>query len=374
MRAVSVNAERLTRFGYIGLIWLVYLVYPLSDLMTGSHDLSQRIIGGLGLLIFLPLYLVGFRHGTNEVIDTLDILGILVLGVVLVALVGSSFFGIPIYAAAFAGLSRNWQQATAAVLVVALTHAVLGLTGHLSWSLVLIGVIMDLSIGINNFSYSRYFGTRVELERAREEVERLAAVAERGRIARDLHDVLGQTLTVITLKAQLAARLIREQPERAAGEMADVEVVSREALDQLRTVVGGYRSEGLHGELNRAQIALRAAGIATEEPPIPSGISPVIDGTLGLVLREAVTNVIRHSLARHCTITIEIRSQTAVLTVADDGCGLVDRRDGTGVPGMRERLATLGGSLQLESDGHGTRLVARIPLANGPNGDGLGWR
>ncbi len=363
VRTMSGRAERLTRFGYIGLIWLVYLVYPLGDLVAGSHSLGQRIVGGLGLLLFLPLYLIGYRPDTRW--HFLDIVAICALGSTLVVFVGQSFFGILVYAAAFAGLRPSWQRATTAIAGVALTHVVLGLAGHLNWGFVLIGVLMDLSIGINNLSYSRYFGARVELARAREEVERLAALAERGRIARDLHDVLGQTLTVITLKAQLAARLTRAQPERAVAEMTDVESVSRQALDQLRMVVGGYRSEGLQGELSRAQSALQAAGIRFGRVDIPAGIPPLTDGVLGLVLREGVTNVMRHSAANHCIITIEVCQDAVLLCMEDDGRGLDGADVGTGLASMRERLVALGGSLELASgeSGRGARLRARVPLA-----------
>ena len=159
------------------------------------------------------------------------------------------------------------------------------------------------------------------LRRADEEIERLAALAERERIARDLHDLLGHTLSLIVVKSELAARLAERDPARAGEEMRDVERIGREALAEVRAAVVGYRAQGLHGELDGARRALGAAGVeATVEADLPA-LPIAYESALALALRESVTNVVRHADARHATIRIGVEASNVVLEVTDDGRG-----------------------------------------------------
>jgi two-component system sensor histidine kinase DesK len=197
----------------------------------------------------------------------------------------------------------------------------------------------------------------------------LAAVAERERIARDLHDVLGHTLSVIVLKAELAGRLVERDPERAIREMADVERTARTALAEVREAIGGYRAKGLAAELEMARGTLAAAGVALScESPIPR-LAVEEETVLALAVREAVTNIVRHARAQHCRMRFaNTADKFRSLVVEDDGAGMlqagVRHIEGNGLRGMRERVVALGGRLLIgDGDGVGTTLRIELPVA-----------
>jgi two-component system sensor histidine kinase DesK len=202
---------------------------------------------------------------------------------------------------------------------------------------------------------------------AHEEIEALAAVAERERIARDLHDVLGHTLSVIVLKAELAGRLLArgEDTSRAAQEIADVERTARSALAEVRETIGGYRARGLPAEMDAARNALTAAGVRFEVEGAPAAgtLRPAEETVLALALREAVTNVVRHAQAQTCRLRFTVQNGRHSLAIEDDGQHTA-LQEGNGLRGMRERVESLGGTVQLERE-HGTRLLIELPVAAG---------
>src|SRR5204863_1450718 len=191
-----------------------------------------------------------------------------------------------------------------------------------------------------------------------EEVAHLAKVAERERIARDLHDLLGHTLSVIILKSELASRLAATQPERAAEEIRDVERISREALAEVRAAVRGYRSAGLESELRQAGETLKTAGIelqtAMETPPLTA----IQESVFALAVREAVTNVVRHAQATVCRLSLRREGSWCQLEIADNGKGGA-LEEGSGLSGMRERVEALGGIVERDGS-HGTLVRIRV--------------
>ena len=225
----------------------------------------------------------------------------------------------------------------------------------------LMGVFFAVVIGFSNLAYSRQQQASYMLQRANEEIEHLAQVAERERIARDLHDLLGHTLTVITIKSELANRLMDRDPERARQEMLDVESTARKALEDVREAVTGYRAEGIAAELLRAKRTLESAGV-TLQSDVDADIPPTaVNGVLSLCLREAITNIVRHAEAQHCTVEMRLAESVATLLVSDDGRGFKGTV-GNGLRGMRERVQALGGNMSLVAAGtNGTRLRVEIP-------------
>ncbi|RDG39258.1 sensor histidine kinase [Streptomyces corynorhini] len=218
--------------------------------------------------------------------------------------------------------------------------------------------------------------TTVELREARATVAELAADEERLRLARDLHDLLGHSLSLITLKSELAGRMLPGLPDRAAEQVADIERVSRQALKEVREAVTGYRKPTLPGELAGARTALAAAGVAAglpaDPPEAPPGgpLAEENEAALAWSLREAVTNVVRHSGARRRVIALTPRRTLAgpvlELTVEDDGDGASAAPYGNGLTGLGERLAAVGGTLETRASRKGFALVARVPA--GPRG------
>jgi len=199
-----------------------------------------------------------------------------------------------------------------------------------------------------------------QLLRAQEEVAQLARVAERERIARDLHDLLGHTLSVIVLKSELASKLFSRDAERARVEIAEVESISRDALAQVRAAVRGYRLAGIQGELRNARTALEAAGVQLEAVVEPPGLTPAQETVFALALREGVTNVVRHSHASACRLTLRQADHFCELELADNGRGgpVVE---GSGLKGMRERVEAIGGAVECDGS-RGTSLRVRVPV------------
>jgi len=222
--------------------------------------------------------------------------------------------------------------------------------------------MLIILVGFGNHHWASKECAKKELRLANEEIEHLAKVAERERIARDLHDVLGHTLSLITLKSELARKLVDRDPVRAKQEMQEVENASRAALTDVREAIRGYRSDGIFAELARARAALETAGVAVECHTDQVPLTPAQESVLALALREAVTNVVRHAAAQRCNVSLKRKESLCTLEVADDGCGAAGP-EGNGLRGMRERLEALGGSLRLLSS-NGTRLIIDLPLAS----------
>lgn len=195
-------------------------------------------------------------------------------------------------------------------------------------------------------------------------IERLATLGERERIARDLHDLLGHTLTGIVVRAQLIRRLAPSDPARAAAEAADVEQLAREALTEVRAAVSGWRHHALDTEIGIARDVLTVAGVLLlVHDDTDVSMSPEVEAAVALAVREAVTNVVRHADARVCRIDVVTTGGEVRLTVADDGRG-TGAPDGSGLSGMRERVAAVGGHVDRRTDG-GTTLTVTVPAQGG---------
>ncbi|HEV7516008.1 MAG TPA: histidine kinase, partial [Thermoanaerobaculia bacterium] len=305
--------------GWIPYVWLVYLVgfvaYPFA-----AHQ-PPRVVGLmlLGTAVFLFFYfwtywLSGWR-----------------------ILLGAG--GITVLALAFSpwnpGAASLWVYAAAALckvgrpkLAVRWLAGLLALLALESWLVPLSPYVwvsaglFSLIIGGVSIQQEQLRRSHARLLATQGEVERLAKVAERERIARDLHDLLGHTLSLITLKAELAGKLLARDPASAAGEIRDLERISRDALKEVRSAVSGYRAEDLRAEVARARMALDAADVAFEAPPgsaVPLDLTPAEDSALAFALREAVTNVVRHAGARSCQVRIAAVGGTVCLEIADDG-------------------------------------------------------
>nr|WP_282452806.1 sensor histidine kinase [Lysobacter sp. CAU 1642] len=204
-----------------------------------------------------------------------------------------------------------------------------------------------------------------ELQLSQDEVRRLAGQAERERIARDLHDLLGHTLSMVVLKSELAGKLIARDPDAARAQIAEVEQVARQALGEVREAVSGYRRGDFEGELAATRLALLSAGIEVEAASHAPPRRDEVDHLLSMCLREASTNILRHADAGHVSVDLSVKEGTLSLAISDDGRGGI-RHEGNGLRGIRERLEAFGGDLDIDSpEGAGTRLRLSLPA---------GWR
>lgn len=352
--------------GWTPYAWLVYLaILPVGPALSRASALEWGLTL-LGIAVFLVLYFLGHRRQGRRLLPVLG--GIILLGLLFSPFNwgGTVFF---IYAAGFLG--RVGPPAVG-MRYLAVIVAILGLQAWLmplppqSW---IPGLVFSLLIGGVNIHYGEVRRSGARLRLAQEEVERLARVAERERIGRDLHDLLGHTLSLITLKSELAAKLARRDPARAEAEMREVESISRQALTEVRRAVRGYRSQSLEAELSRARVTLVAAGLELAVEAGPYRLAPERESALALALREAVTNVVRHARADRCRVELGQVGDEVRLLVADDGRG-GEAPEGAGLAGMRERIEALGGRVERDG-GRGTRLTVALPAQQSAPGEDL---
>jgi two-component system sensor histidine kinase DesK len=337
-----------------------YLVYLLSFLLypflTGASE-SQRYAAVAGTAVGVVLYFWSYWIRGTKV---LWIAAAWFALAVLFVRINPGATVLFVYAACIYG--KVWEPPIAFrwlaghLALVALICWVL----HVEIYTAISGIVFSALIGAVVIQYAQRQRLADRLVEAREQTEHLAKVAERERIARDLHDLLGHTLSLIVLKSELASRLSATQPERAAEEIRDVERISRDALAQVRAAVRGYRGIGLESELKQARATLETAGIAVEASVQAPRLSAMQESVFALALREAVTNVVRHAQATFCRLTLRQDGAFCELEIADNGRGGAEQ-DGSGLSGMRERVEALGG--MLERDGsHGTLLRIRVPV------------
>jgi two-component system sensor histidine kinase DesK len=360
----------------MGGVWIVFLIYPLIDLFRGDTSWPARVLLLLGLVAFTGLWLALaiLRNGgeLNKPFSPLRWAGIAVLYLLAVALSiasGLAWQGLFYYFVSTVG----WLRPRVAVRIVglaAVTVLVLGIAFHQSTLNLSANVLQTILVGFLIVSMFQLVRANAELRAAREELARLAVAEERLRFARDLHDLLGHSLSLITLKSELAGRLATTAPERAASEIRDIEQVARKALREVREAVAGYRQPTLDAELAGARTLLTAGGIACTIDGAPDDLPGNVDALFAWAVREGVTNVIRHSQANRCTISFASDGDAVSLTLTDDGRGTAHSDDavprrigGSGLAGLAERVAAAGGRMEVGPlPGGGYRLHVTAPL------------
>lgn len=341
------------------LVWLAYLsLYPAPWFVRPPTALGAAV-SVLGLAAFLALYVHSVTVKRRSVLP--HVLASAALGFLL-----SPFGGVwtvfNVYAAAFAGRltarTRLWVMAGLQVALIGF-----GLLSGQPWFTWIWGVFFGVMTGFATAWQSDIEARNRELEAAQGEVRALAATAERERIARDLHDLLGHTLTLVAVKADLAARLADRDAGAARREMEEVAEAARGALGEVRAAVAGMAGAAFAVELERARRMLAAAHVAVDIRAVAPAADPTREAVLAMALREAVTNVIRHAGAHHCLIALECGPEGGLtLRVEDDGRG-GEIREGSGLSGMRARLRAVGGDLAIRSGEAGARLLASLPAA-----------
>jgi len=353
---VTAMDEKRRKLGWTPYAWLIYLLFYLATPVVNHGGLRDWAWTLGTVAVFLPLYFRGFRSRGRRLLVIAWTIHAIGLASVWVNPAGSCFF---IYAAAFLGFSGSPRTAFRWLVLMLAVVAVEALL--LPWPLWawLPAIVVSAVVGGTNIHFAEVHRKDAHLRVAQQAVEEMARIAERERIGRDLHDLLGHTLSVIVLKSELASKLADRDPARAVAEIRDVERISREALTEVRKAVRGYRSEGLLDEVANAERVLVAANITPEISVTPSRLPPAEDGALAYALREAVTNVVRHADATRCWIRLAEDGDRTTLEVRDNGRGGL-APEGSGLSGMRERLRQVAGTLERDGD-RGTRLVMSLP-------------
>ncbi|WP_326697250.1 sensor histidine kinase [Streptomyces sp. NBC_01754] len=361
---------------YTLLPWLLLGLGAFSDLWQG--ETPNPWIGGLGLLAFNSLYVSvvfrGFdrrRRGSATSYRLLVAMGAIAFSLA-IGYAGNWLLFLPLFSLACGTILRGRWLGAGLIALALCASAVATWRGDHSSESWTIGYGTFIS-GAVTAAILTLSETVMELRATRQELARSAVEQERLRFSRDLHDLLGHTLSVIVVKSEAARRLAPHDLDAALAQVDDIESVGRQALTEIREAVTGYREVSLATELERACSALTAAGI---EPVVHRSGPPLAPGTealLGWVAREAVTNVVRHSGATRCVLTVGSTPDRARLTVTDDGTGPVDTSGpvgGTGLKGLAERLAAAGGSLESGPgrDG-GFSVVAELPYEDAYEGE-----
>ncbi len=340
---------------WFSLIYLCFLLFPV--LLPRNLEVDWWLTA-IAALAFLPMYF-GFywTRGWRRV-------GLLLaMGLLSVVLLPANVFAntFLVYANVLAAF-LPWGPMLA---VIAATQAMYALGGMMLDAPMVLFVTTVLFMGLMSALCNRVWIAKARANQAlrlsQDEIRRLAQVAERERIGRDLHDLLGHTLSVIAIKAELASKLALRDPSASQREIADVERVAREALGQVRRAVAGMRAMGLRAEFASARLALAAVEVDFDYRSDELALHPETETVLALALREAATNVIRHAQARRCSAELARSGDIVRLAIRDDGLGGA-RADGNGLMGMRERVEAIGGELRLQSaNGEGTLLELRVP-------------
>jgi two-component system, NarL family, sensor histidine kinase DesK len=359
-------------------IWLAYLIQPISALFD-QHN-PAWIAGGLVIAAaFCAIYLPALMYVDERPRWAgAGLAGLAVLAAVSCVVYGEHWTPLWIYVSAAAGLILtalfNRRVATFGTVAVTGLYLISCWITHLDGADTVAVLLPVALIGLAMIGFRMQLVLMHELAQARETVAKLAANEERLRLARDMHDLTGQSLSMITLKSELAAKRLTRLPASAERdailtELGDVSRVSRQTLHDIREAVSGYRRPTLAIEVITARSALDAAGVQLDDDPeltLRSGtFDPDAEAALAWCLREAVTNVIRHSRARHCRIRITQRGGEIALEVADDGRGFSGAVSGSGLRGMSERLSAADGHLSVgrPETGRGFRLTATVAAA-----------
>ncbi|KXY48019.1 sensor histidine kinase [Bacillus sp. FSL M7-1020] len=351
--------------GFFPYMWLVYLLFPIYNLTQVS---GWKLVMGIGMLI---VFIITYRQ-LYFVQKTFVLWAFIQMILTFLFAIFYNpfmiFFGF--FTASAMGFARSKKvfRVLLCLLVVMLGAFVFVNMNQLTpanlVNIVPMFILMLLTpFGMRNFNQKKML--KNQLNEANEQIKDLVKREERQRIARDLHDTLGHTLSLITLKSQLVEKLIVKNPERASVEAKEITQTSRTALKQLRELISDMRMITVEEELEQIKAILQAANIELEieQEASASSLSPIEQNILGMCLREAVTNVVKHSKATQCTVSVLESQGELILKVEDNGIGLEDQNnDGNGIRGMKERIALIDGFVELNTIHSGTLLTVKVPV------------
>jgi two-component system sensor histidine kinase DesK len=336
------------------LFGLVFLINPIRAVLA-SDPTPARVflaLGGAALFAGVFLWLMWMQEPLwsasaepSEVRKRRATIAFLaVLAISLNLALGSEWRVLFFHVNVAAGIMLLTRDAYVAIAGLAVTTLALGIDSGMAWL-----ALPTAAIGLWATAFVRQVAAVAELRSAREELARLAVSEERLRFARDLHDLLGHSLSLITLKSELAGRLLPAAPEKAATEVHDIEGVARQALREVREAVAGYRRPTLDEELAGAGEMLEAAGISCRIEHQTGVLPNAVDAVLAWAVREGTTNVIRHSRAKHCRIVLAREGVEIYAEITDDGQGYPKENgedSGSGLSGLTERVATFSGRVE----------------------------
>lgn len=323
---------------------LLYIPTVIYDVVVSDRGVAARTV----LVLLLVAYGVGWMvaprwlwSSGSDNVNTLVCLALIAIGLVIVFWLGMSSAGLLVYIMSTVAVALPaWR----AIVIDGSVVLALATTMYLTQDLPRDGgeLLTLLSISLGMLAVGRMMRANRALSLAQEEIAALARTEERGRLARDLHDILGHSLTTITLKAGVARRLLESSSaDRALEEIREIEHLTRQALGDVRATASGYREVSLSAEVVGARAALHAAGVEADLPNAVDNVRPELQGVFGYVLREAITNVLRHAAATRCSV----RLGDTWLEVWDNGRGTGVGVPGTGLKGLAERLAPHGGTV-----------------------------
>ena len=357
---------------YLGATFSLFWVFStVPDLLRASSSTASAVAGIALVVVFVVCFMVA-----APVAWTLGMRGRLLVCAAVFALslgfvpwLGADVVGLWTYVGVIVGMCVLPWDRTIALIGGLTAVALLWLVLTEPWSdALLIRPVIILSISLMMSAFARTIAVVNELRATQDELEAVTAERERGRVARDIHDILGHSLTVIAVKSELASRLLDVDPARARSEIDDVEALARGALADVRATVSGFRGTTASGELVAARGALDAAGVEAELPSTTDAVPAAHRELVGWVIREGVTNVVRHAGAHRCRIQLSATS----VTIDDDGRGPVHPADSgsiasTGLRGLRERVESAGGRMRVgPSELGGFALAVTLPGATRP--------
>ncbi len=345
--------------------WLAFFIYPIAAFLTDRFSTETRTSGLLlllGLALIWAWFWTRICAGPDRRFTVPAIVAATLILTVFTLRTPPQYGSLFLYPVIMAGAAFRWRRSVAAVVILSVLAGAIELARGESVTNSTGQLLNDLLVGVAAVAGRLLVEANQQLSQAREQIARLAVGEERLRFARDLHDLLGHSLSVIALKSELAGRLIKTTPGLAAHEIADIEKVARDALREVREAVTGYRQPTLAAELAGAHEALTAAGIdyRIEQDHVP--LPPAVEAVMAWTVREGVTNVMRHSQAKRCSVRIINKDGRATVEVIDDGRGGMPK-PGSGLRGLEERVRERGGTLTAEPLPHeGFRLRVTLPM------------
>lgn len=346
------------RFRHFNLIWVVWIFTDL--IFNRPVAASWYVATALSFPVFLILYQLANMRSLRQIGYYAAAMAVLGFGVMPWNHSGGACYAI--YACAYFAFFGSVRQSITGIVATIAAFAICSQWYDWPWVAAIMMAMVGGSVGAGNLFYRISSQKDAELRLSHDEIRRLAATAERERIGRDLHDLLGHTLSLITLKSELANKLFDRDAAAAKREMLDVERVARDALAQVRHAVTGIRAAGFAAELASARLLLESNGVQLRYALADVALPVDVETVLAMTVREAATNIQRHARATSASVDLAHDSGRLVLRISDDGRGGAIK-PGNGLNGMRERLAAIGAELRVDSQrGRGTTLTASLPM------------